>query len=262
MSKIVPAATTVIAALLLAASVWAASSACPDHFAGGQAPDILNQKLAVKTKELCNIGFAELHSGVTRTPLYSAEHLTVEHLLQGRGLKRLNSFHPEDRLPASDRAELSDYARSGYDRGHIAPSGDMFSSESQHESFSLANMIPQEPSINRGVWERIESGVRRMAKGKGELFVVTGPLFQGDKLDRIAGRVLVPTAIFKAVYDPNRQEAGAYLVGNVVGATPRIMSIAELNEITGLDIFPAVSSRVKSRAMRLPVPKPRKGQAN
>ena len=248
--------------LLLTATVWAAPSACPEYFPSGQAPDIVNQKIAAKTKELCNSGYAELHSGVTRTPLYSAEHLTADRLAQGRGLKRVNSFHADSRLQPSERAELADYARSGYDRGHIAPSGDMFDPQSQHESFSLANMVPQEPSINRGIWERIESGVRRMAKSKGELFIVTGPLFQGGELKRIGGRVLVPSATFKAIYDPNRQEAGAYLVGNTPGALPQVMSITELNRMAGLDIFPAVSVQVKNRIMRLPIPKPRKQRGN
>jgi endonuclease G, mitochondrial len=248
--------------LLLCTTGWAASTVCPEHFLSGQAPDIINQKVAAKTRELCNTGYAELHSGVTRTPIYSAEHLTANRLAKGRGLKRVNSFHPDVRLPESERAELADYARSGYDRGHIAPSGDMFDAESQHESFSLANMIPQEPSINRGIWERIESGVRRMVKSRGELYVVTGPLFQGGELKRIGGRVLVPSAIFKAIYDPSRQEAGAYVVGNTPGSLPQVVSIAELNKMAGLDIFPAVSAQVKDRAMRLPIPKPRKKRDN
>ena len=248
--------------LLLVATVWAAPSACPEHFQAGQAPDVINQKIAAKTRELCNAGYAELHSGITRTPLYSAEHLTAQRLEQGRGLKRINSFHPDDRLPAPERAELADYARSGYDRGHMTPSGDMFDPQSQGESFSLANMIPQEPSINRGVWERIEAGVRRMVKSKGELFVVTGPLFQGGDLQRIGGRVLVPTAVFKAIYDPSRQEAGAYVVGNTPGPLPQVVSITELNKMAGLDLFPALSTQVKNRAMRLPLPKPRQPRVN
>jgi endonuclease G, mitochondrial len=262
MKNIVNSCAALAVSLLLCATTWASPTACPEHFLAGQAPDIISQKIAAKTRELCNGGFAELHSGVTRTPLYSAEHLTTERLAQGRGLKRVNSFHADDRLPASERAELADYARSGYDRGHIAPSGDMFDSQSQHESFSLANMVPQEASINRGVWERIESGVRRMVKSRGELFVVTGPLFQGSELKRIGGRVLVPTATFKAIYDPNKQEAGAYVVGNASGALPKVVSVAELNRMAGLDIFPAVRAQVKSRAMRLPIPKPRKRRDN
>jgi endonuclease G len=262
MKNIVNSCAALAVSLLLCAITWASPTACPEHFPAGQAPDIINQKISTKTRELCNSGYAELHSGVTRTPLYSAEHLTRERLVHRKGLKRVNSFHADDRLPPSERAELADYVRSGYDRGHIAPSGDMFDPLSQHESFSLANMVPQEPSINRGVWERIESGVRRMVKSKGELFVVTGPLFQGSELKRVGGRVLVPSATFKAVYDPNRQEAGAYVVGNATGALPQVVSIAELNQMAGLDIFPAIKAQVKNRVMHLPIPKPRKRRDN
>ena len=40
--------------------------------------------------------------------------------------------------------------------------------------------------------------------------MVTGPIFEGSSLQRINGRVLVPTFVFKAIYDPIRNEAGAY----------------------------------------------------
>jgi endonuclease G len=245
-----------LSGLLISTSLGhAAQTSCPEHFVKGQAPDIVNEKLVAKSREVCYTGYGLLHSGVTRTPLYSAEHLTRDRLMQGKGLKRQSKFHPDDHIPASERAELHHYARSGYDRGHVAPSGDMFDEQSQYESFSLANMIPQEPSVNRGVWEKIESGVRRMAKTRGELFVVTGPLFQGGKLQRIGGAVMVPTAMFKAVYDPGKGEAGAYVVENVEGAAPQIISIAVAEEMSGIRLFPAIGDAVKNKAMRLPLPK-------
>jgi endonuclease G len=244
-----------IAALLLSASIaLAADTSCPEHFTGGKAPDIINQKMTAKTRDVCYSGYALKHSGITRTPLYSAEHLTRERMLQGKGLKRQSKFFPDTNIPASERAELHHYARSGYDRGHVAPSADMFDLQSQQECFSLANMVPQVPENNRGPWEGIESTIRKMAKDRGDIYVVTGPIYQGET-ERIGGAVMVPAKLYKAVYDPQRQEAGAYLIDNAADAQPQKISIAELEKIAGIDVFPTVSASVKSRLMRLPDPK-------
>lgn len=244
-----------ITALLLSAGVaLAAETSCPEHFAGGKSPDIINQKMTTKTREVCYSGYALKHSGITRTPLYSAEYLTRERMLQGKGLKRQSKFFPDSNIPASERAELHHYARSGYDRGHVAPSADMFDLQSQQECFSLANMVPQNPENNRGPWEGIESAVRKLAKDRGNIYVITGPIYQGET-ERIGGAVMVPAKLYKAVYDPDRQEAGAYLIDNAADAQPQKISVAELEKIVGIDVFPAASASVKAKLMRLPEPK-------
>jgi endonuclease G len=246
-----PLALAALLASLLSSPALAAHTGCPEHFANGEAPDLINRKLDSRSREVCYSGYALKHSGVTRTPLYAAEHLTRERLMQGKGLKRHNNFHPDDNIPAAERAELRHYARSGYDRGHVAPSADMFDMQSQYECFSLANMMPQVPENNRGPWEGIESSVRKMAQERGDLYVVTGPIFRGERVQRIGGAVLVPTSMFKAVYDPRRQEAGAYLIDNSADSQPYTISIAELEKMTGISVFPTLSSRVKSRPMNL-----------
>ena len=258
-------AICLIISSLALSPAFAGPTACPGHFADGQAPDLINQKLSVKAQEVCYSGYAVEHSGVTRTPLYAAEHLTRDRLMQGKGLKRKNQFHPDEHIPASDRAELHHYARSGYDRGHVAPSADMFDEQSQHECFSLANMVPQVPENNRGPWEGIESAVRKMTEKEGELYVVTGPIFQGENLQRIGGAVMIPTRLFKAVYNPQSHEAGAYLIDNAADAQPQRVSIAELENLTGISIFPSVSDDIKAKGMELPEPKSykeRKSQGN
>jgi endonuclease G len=243
-------------AVLFAASItYSAQTNCPEHFVGGQAPDIINQKLANKVREVCYSEYGLMHSGVTRTPLYAAEHLTRSRVQQAKGMKRNSKFFPDPNIPISERAELRHYARSGYDRGHMAPSADMPDERSQQECFSLANIVPQEPKNNRGPWEGVESAVRTLTKDRGELYVVTGPLFQGENLQRIGGAVMVPTQLYKAIYDPKRQEAGAYLIDNAEVAQPQKISISELEQLAGISIFPSVSERVKSRAMNLPAPK-------
>ncbi len=241
--------------LLLPVRGMASQTSCSEHFFDGQAPDLINQKLTAKTREICYSGFALKHSGVTRTPLYAAEHLTRERILQGKGMKRQSKFHPDEHLPRSERAELHHYAKSGYDRGHVAPSADMFDPQSQFECFTLANMVPQVPENNRGPWEGIESAVRMMAKSKGDIYVVTGPIYQGSNIEQIGGAVMVPTKLFKAVYDPQRKEAGAYLIDNAADSQPEKISITELEKIIGISIFPSVEENVKSRLMRLPDPK-------
>ncbi|WP_192499198.1 DNA/RNA non-specific endonuclease [Skermanella pratensis] len=233
----------------------AAPTGCPQFFPHDSAPDLVNPKLRPKTRALCYSAFAVLHSGITRTPLWAAEHLTRKGLDAAVATVRKDTFHEETKLPLGERADLDDYARSGFDRGHLAPAADMPNDQAQHESFSLANIIPQDPQSNRGLWSGIESAARGLARKSGELYVVSGPGFQGATLQRLRGRVLVPTHIFKAVYDPKRKQAAAYLVENADGDQWRGVSIAELQQITGIDPFPGLASSVKNHAMALPDPK-------
>lgn len=248
---------TVLALLLtfLSTLALAAPTQCPQHYWGGQAPDIVNAKLQPKTQEICYRKFGLIHSGISRTTLTSAEHLTREELTKPHA-KRKNRFHADPNLPPEDRAELEDYAESGYDRGHMAPVGDMADDKSRYESFSLANMSPQVPFNNQILWEGIEQATRNLAKKSGELYVITGPIFYGAKMKRLNGRVLVPTYIYKAIYDPRRNQAAAYLVANDTGKRYAVISVAELEELAGISLFPALSVEVKKTAMTLPTPTP------
>ena len=241
--------------VLLASLAFAAPSKCPQYYLGGQAPDILNQEYSQKTQEICYSAYGLIHSAITRTPLVSAEHLTRAEQSKPHP-PRLDQFHPEPNLPPADRAELKDYERSGFDRGHMSPAGDMPDERSQAESFSLANMIPQNPQNNRNLWEGIEEATRDLAKTSGELYVVTGPIFYGSNLQRLNGRVLVPNYIFKAIYDPSRQQAAAYFVANTAGGRYAVLPIATVEKLSGLAIFPALDDRVKQTPLALPPPKP------
>lgn len=242
-----------LVALLLAPRAEAAET-CPAFFAGGAAPALRNPKLAAQTVPLCFDAFAVLHSGASRTPLYAAERLTRAGIEAARRVDRVDAFHEEERLAPGQRADLSDYVRSGFDRGHMAPAGDMPTGEAQAQSFSLANMVPQDRSLNRTLWSAIEESVRRLALRRGEVFVVTGPVFSGGSVQAIRGRVLVPTELYKAIYDPVRGQAGAYVAGNRGDADWRAVSLDELRDLSGLDVFPSAPGAVKARAMALPEP--------
>jgi endonuclease G len=249
-----PVAAGFLLLLLWAFSACAASTACPTHYYRGIAPDIANPKMRQGARELCFAGFGTVHSGLARTPLWSAERLTRGGLSAAGALVRVNRFHPEEGLPPRERAELGDYARSGFDRGHMAPNGDMPDEAAQYDSFSLANIVPQDPESNRGVWQKIESSVRALAKRRGELFVLTGPLFRGKTLSQVGGRVTVPSHLYKIVVDPGSGMAGAYLVENGPSQEYSTLSVKELEAIAGIDFFPGAPPSFKEEKMDLPKP--------
>ena len=226
---------------------------CGQNFYKATAPDYLEQKLLNNSVPLCFNGFATLYSGVSKTPLWSAEHLTRDRLSQAENIPREDSFHPESRLPSSMRAQLSDYKGSGYDRGHLAPNGDMANVKQQYDSFSLANIIPQSPENNRYLWRNIESVTRYLTKKHGEVYVVTGVVFKGRKISQLNNRVLIPTHVFKAVYVPSTGQAGVYYAPNDDSERVEIISIDELALRSGIDAFPSIAPNAKSEAMPLPV---------
>lgn len=252
--SVLPALFLLVVSHAAASQALQDAPACPTLFADGRAPALTNPKLADRAVPLCFEAFAVLHSGASRTPLYAAERLTRRSVSAARRVERADAFHDEDRLPEDDRASLADYVRSGYDRGHLAPAGDMPTAVAQAESFSLANIVPQNRSLNRGLWAAIEESVRRLATERGEIFVVTGPVFEGRSVGAIKGRVLVPTQLFKAIYDPRTGEAGAYLAPNAAGTEWRAVPLTTLRDIAGLDVFPALPEATKAKAMSLPEP--------
>lgn len=152
----------------------------------------------------------------------------------------------EDPQVRTGSASLNDYYRSGYDRGHLAPAGDMkFSDNAMSESFYMSNMSPQEPSFNRGIWRELEEEVRELAVDNGRLFVVTGPVF-GKRNRRIGdNRVSIPRAFYKVLLDYNEPEikAIAFLLANE-GSKKDIydfvVTIDSVEAVTGIDFFPAL----------------------
>lgn len=232
---------------------------CHNNFTDGVAPKSLTAPATDHPHLLCFMSYAVLESGGTRTAVWSAESLTRDKVLAAREVTRENTFHAEDTLAHGERAELEDYVRSGWDRGHMTPSGDMPDVQSQAESFSLANMIPQAPRNNRRIWEHIEASTRVLAKSTGGVYVVTGPGYTSAQPKLLNARVRIPELVWKAVYVPGRG-AGAYLVRNDAGTDYAVVSIAEITRLTGIDPFPSLDASMRQSAYALPSPSPHQGE--
>lgn len=116
-----------------------------------------------------------------------------------------DGFNPDPAIPKHLSATDADYRRSGYDRGHLAPSGDFrYDLKQSQDSFYYSNITPQPHEFNAGIWLDLENQLRQWAKEFGSLFVVTGPAFlpsKGFVKYPVIGAhdVGVPTHCFKAV---------------------------------------------------------------
>ena len=180
--------------------------------------------------------------------------------LQGPA-SRTDDFQPDTSIPFGYRAELEDYSGSGFDRGHMAPAGDMKRSwRVMSESFLLSNMAPQVGiGFNRHIWKNLEDAIRGWVEQRGTLTIITGPVFavEGDHVShKVIGEnhVAVPTHFYKIIVDansPNRLEALAFIIANqsLSGRhySEFLTTIDEIEKATGLDFLSALPTDVQDR---------------
>lgn len=163
---------------------------------------------------LCSDDFAVIYSKKTKTPLVVVEKLNA-HKVKEMGETRDDNFFPDPRLKFKDSAQLSDYKHSGYDRGHMFPAANSTTPNSMAQSFSLSNIIPQNSKLNRGSWAKLESDTRKYAsRAKGDVYVVTGVLFNDKKQKTIGNGVYIPSHIYKYVSDTENGKNWVYLAEN------------------------------------------------
>ena len=161
--------------------------------------------------------------------------------------ERQNKF-VVDPLVKGASATNEDYTRTGFDRGHLAPAGDMkWSEKAMRESFYLSNITPQKPGLNRGIWKELEEQIRLWARENGAVLIATGPVIPDEELSRLGkNRVGVPRHFYKVlcmVVD-NRLEGVGFLFENRdYGTTPLrqlMVPIDRVEQVTGIDFFPAL----------------------
>ena len=160
----------------------------------------------------CHNKYAVFVSPSTKDPIFVVEHLTKEGLICT--VKRKNNFHADTALPADKRATPQDYDNSGYDQGHMASAQDQCDNAAdESDSFLMSNMVPQNPSNNRGIWKRLEIYSRALAKVD-SVYVVSGPVFVGSTHKTIGKGVVVPEKLFKVVYDETTGITRSWILPN------------------------------------------------
>lgn len=193
---------------------------------------------------LHNTGYVVSHNNQKKVPYWVSYHMQEDYLW--RKVERTDDFRPDARLPEAQRAELSDYRHSGYDRGHMVPADDMArSAQTMSESFLLSNITPQiGPGFNSGIWSSLENKAQKWTAERGHVWVIAGPLFL-ENYYVIGNGVAVPTHFFKIIasYSSENEsmDAIAFLLPHARNhgeALPQfITSIDKIEEVSGLDFF-------------------------
>lgn len=137
-----------------------------------------------------------------------------------------------------------DYSNSGYDRGHMCPAADQkWSPQAMIDCFSLANMAPQDHSLNAGAWSTLEKKERLWAQRDSAIVIIAGPIYEKGDTKRIGSAgVRVPSAFFKVIIAPYLEEPRGigFIYPNMSSPgnmKDYSMSIDEVEEITGIDFF-------------------------
>jgi len=164
--------------------------------------------------------------------------------LYTKWVDRTGDFRP-DPLVKTQSASPEDYRGANYDRGHLAPAGDMaFSNEAMPQSFFMSNIAPQVSGFNKGIWRELEELTRDWAKHSKHLYVVTGPVLTHGIEHRI-GRdgVAVPSAFYKVLLDLREPElkAIAFVMPNEVSEESvgkYATTVDAVEKLTGIDFFP------------------------
>jgi endonuclease G len=199
------------------------------------------------TIALCHIAYYTAWNPATKNPAYSAEYLLEENVSGTE--ERQGSFKQHPNIDSKLQATNEDYARSGFDRGHMAAAGNMRKdSAAMEQSFYLTNMVPQYPQLNRGIWAALERYVRLKVTPERPVFVITGPIYGSDQ-KTIGKGVWVPSHTFKVVYDLRGNKVSSYVIPNVPGVSGKLNSFyqpyTKVQELAGIDFFPQMSVDVK-----------------
>jgi endonuclease G len=166
--------------------------------------------------------------------------------------QRTNNFR-EDPLVKTGSANLSDYKYSGFDRGHLAPAGDMkFSKTAMSESFFLSNMSPQRPAFNRGGWKNLESLFRSFAIKYGHIYIITGPVLSNDLQSIGPDSVAVPLFYYKIAldYSSSPVKTIAFLMPNKKinkDLFAYVCTVDSLETLTGIDFFSQLPNSIENK---------------
>lgn len=194
-------------------------------------------------------GYMVSYNNETCLPNWVAYELT--HVEANGICKRDGRFYPDPEAQGR-QATYDDYKNTGWDKGHIAPAGDMkWDSQAMYESCYFTNVCPQNHNLNGGVWRSLEEKCRSYACRYESVYIAAGPIVGEAKNGTIgANEVVVPDAFYKVllVCVDGRYEGIGFYFENVAGHKPLqtyAMTIDEIEAMTGIDFFFSLPDKIE-----------------
>lgn len=212
----------------------------------------------------------------SKNPVYVMEHVCLG-TKESRADRTSMKFYEAKDLSSHHRSRNGYYHKSGFDRGHMAAAANYTTDDEMSDTFSLLNVSPQYPVMNRAIWSRLEELIRKFVREKSgthDAIVITGPLWlPGHVVKDSDGKrrdwyqysfygfgsppsiIQIPTHFFKVVLmlDKSRENDfevdsfAAFVIPNTNFANSRsvnlqdyLVRITDLEATTGISFFPNV----------------------
>ncbi|MEG2157579.1 MAG: DNA/RNA non-specific endonuclease [Bacteroidaceae bacterium] len=168
---------------------------------------------------------------------------------------RKNNFLPDPSIAEPYQVIWKDYAHSGFDRGHMAPSADMkFNEQAMEECFYMSNVCPQNAKLNQNSWKTLENACRRWAKTENNIYIVCGPLFFKSPRTYIGKYhpIAVPEAFFKVILSTQKgkEKAIGFIYKNIKNKQPMqeaVRSVDQVEQITKMNFFSLLPDALESK---------------
>lgn len=224
--------------------------ACAHTKQSAQSVEIPILQRDCESQIISHTGFTVSYNQTWCIPNWVAYEITEE---EANGqVPRSKDFCPDPDV-VGYTSTTDDYKRSGYDRGHMAPAGDMkWSEQAMKESFYMSNICPQAKYLNLGLWLDLENLVRVWAKKYGSLYVVCGPIV-ADYYETIGeSSVAVPESFFKVLCrcDNGQYQAIGFLFPNkeCYGSLyDYALTIDSIETLTNIDFFPTLEDEIENK---------------
>lgn len=231
---------------------------CSKHYPWGP-PQVKDAEVNKRSLFICRNAYAVQFDPKLKVPLWQVDVLRKINVVP---FNIPSSFVPmlDPEVPSKMQASLSDYARSNYYLGYLAPIENMYKNQATSEkdlervnrqnlteSLYLTNAVPETREA-AAVKKLIDANARSLVIKTNRLFMISGPVYLNGQTNGFIGvgndKIPVPTHLFKIMTNPNKYGTLAYLIPNKkldcgFNCNPAtfLVPLQEVERVTGIEFF-------------------------